>query len=67
MSSYPCPDECGRAYQSVKAAMLCQCDGYAERYEADIEDVDVMDQQYMRQATRPAVRSRTVRAHPTNA
>lgn len=28
MSSYPCPDECGRIYGSIKAAMLCQCDQY---------------------------------------
>lgn len=24
----PCPDGCPRVYQSLKAAMLCQCDKY---------------------------------------
>lgn len=61
---FDCPDGCGQTYGSIKASMLCQCDGYAARYEADIEDVDDMDQQYMRQATRPALRSRTVQARP---
>ena len=28
MSEYACPDDCGRTYGSIKAAMLCQCDAY---------------------------------------
>lgn len=28
MSEIPCPDGCGRTYQSIKAATLCQCDQY---------------------------------------
>lgn len=25
---YECPEGCGRTYQSIRAAMLCQCDRY---------------------------------------
>ena len=31
MPNYECPDDCGRTYQSIKAAMNCPCqsiDGY---------------------------------------
>lgn len=23
---YPCPDECGKTWQSLKAALMCPCD-----------------------------------------
>lgn len=35
--TYHCPDECGRTYGSIKAAMLCQCDQYDRNgYEREV-------------------------------
>ena len=28
MPSYECPDDCGKTYQSIKAALTCDCDKY---------------------------------------
>lgn len=25
MPNYECPDDCGKTYQSIKAALMCRC------------------------------------------